>query len=59
MKSIEEQILSRAQYKLDIDGKVIQAGKFDNKSTAEEREAYLVSKLCFLDHRRKELTVRE
>lgn len=45
-KSIEESILARAQYKLDIDDKVIQAGKFDNKSTAEEREALLV---CFLD----------
>jgi len=41
-KSIEETILARAQFKLDIDGKVIQAGKFDNKSTAEEREAFLV-----------------
>ncbi|CAJ0825025.1 4086_t:CDS:10 [Entrophospora sp. SA101] len=40
-KSIEETILARAQFKLDIDGKVIQAGKFDNKSTAEEREAFL------------------
>ncbi|CAG8499092.1 1292_t:CDS:10 [Paraglomus occultum] len=40
-KSIEENILARAQYKLDIDGKVIQAGKFDQKSTAEEREAFL------------------
>ncbi|OUM67632.1 hypothetical protein PIROE2DRAFT_27492, partial [Piromyces sp. E2] len=39
--SIEEKILARAQYKLDIDGKVIQAGKFDNKSTAQEREALL------------------
>ncbi|ORY86891.1 SNF2 family N-terminal domain-domain-containing protein [Protomyces lactucae-debilis] len=44
-KSIEESILARAQYKLDIDGKVIQAGKFDNKSTAEEREAFLRSLL--------------
>ncbi|CAJ0843474.1 2469_t:CDS:10, partial [Entrophospora sp. SA101] len=41
-KSIEESILARAQYKLDIDDKVIQAGKFDNKSTAEEREALLM-----------------
>ena len=40
-RSIEEQILARAQYKLEIDGKVIQAGKFDNKSTAEEREDFL------------------
>ncbi|OMJ24057.1 Chromatin structure-remodeling complex subunit snf21 [Smittium culicis] len=44
-KSIEETILQRAQFKLDIDGKVIQAGKFDNKSTAEEREAFLRSLL--------------
>ncbi|CAG8523571.1 6471_t:CDS:2 [Ambispora gerdemannii] len=44
-KSIEETILARAQYKLDIDGKVIQAGKFDQKSTAEEREAFLRSLL--------------
>lgn len=43
--SVEEKILERAQFKLDIDGKVIQAGKFDNKSTAEEREALLRSLL--------------
>ena len=30
-KSIEEDILATAQGKLAIDGKVIQAGKFDNK----------------------------
>lgn len=41
--SVEETILARAQYKLDIDGKVIQAGKFDNKSTNEERENFLRS----------------
>ncbi|RUS14976.1 P-loop containing nucleoside triphosphate hydrolase protein [Endogone sp. FLAS-F59071] len=40
-KSIEESILARAQFKLDIDGKVIQAGKFDNRSTDEDREAFL------------------
>lgn len=39
--SVEEVILERATQKLDIDGKVIQAGKFDNKSTAEEQEAFL------------------
>ncbi|SCV05451.1 LANO_0H07778g1_1 [Lachancea nothofagi CBS 11611] len=39
--SVEEVILERALKKLDIDGKVIQAGKFDNKSTAEEQEAFL------------------
>ncbi|KAF5120615.1 hypothetical protein DV495_004511 [Geotrichum candidum] len=41
--SVEEAILSRAHAKLEIDGKVIQAGKFDNKSTAEEQEAFLRS----------------
>lgn len=39
--SVEEVILERAHEKLNIDGKVIQAGKFDNKSTAEEQEAFL------------------
>ena len=39
--SVEEKILERARYKLDMDGKVIQAGKFDNKSTNEERENLL------------------
>lgn len=39
--TVEEVILERASQKLEIDGKVIQAGKFDNKSTAEEQEAYL------------------
>jgi ATP-dependent helicase STH1/SNF2 len=40
-KSIEENILARAQYKLDMDGKVIQAGKFDNKTSDSEREDLL------------------
>jgi ATP-dependent helicase STH1/SNF2 len=40
-KSIEENILQRAQYKLDLDGKVIQAGKFDNKTSDREREELL------------------
>ena len=39
--SVEERILASAQYKLDMDGKVIQAGRFDNKSTNEERDALL------------------
>ena len=39
--SVEEVILERAHQKLEIDGKVIQAGKFDNKSTAEEQEEFL------------------
>jgi len=43
--SFEEEILDRARGKLDIDGKVIQAGRFDNKSTNEERERFLRSML--------------
>ena len=39
--SVEEKILERAQFKLDMDGKVIQAGRFDNKSTNEERDEML------------------
>ena len=39
--SVEEAILEKARSKLDLDGKVIQAGKFDNKSTAEEQEFLL------------------
>jgi ATP-dependent helicase STH1/SNF2 len=42
-KSIEEHILARARFKLDLDGKVIQAGKFDNKSSDNEREELLRS----------------
>lgn len=42
-KSVEETILARAQYKLDIDGKVIQAGKFDNKTSDRERDELLRS----------------
>lgn len=54
--SIEENILARANYKLDIDGKVIQAGKFDNRSTDEDREAFLVgSKLSGVRRRGVEL----
>lgn len=44
--TVEENILARANYKLDIDGKVIQAGKFDNRSTEEDREAFLVRIVC-------------
>ncbi|ANB11950.1 SWI/SNF catalytic subunit SNF2 [Sugiyamaella lignohabitans] len=43
--SVEEHILEKAHRKLEIDGKVIQAGKFDNKSTNEEQEAFLRSLL--------------
>lgn len=44
-KSVEEAMYQRARYKLDIDDKVIQAGRFDNKSTQEEQEEFLV-RLC-------------
>ena len=43
-KSVEEAMFARARYKLDIDDKVIQAGRFDNKSTQEEQEEFLVSR---------------
>lgn len=39
--SIEEKVLATAQYKLEMDGMVIQAGKFDNRSTEADREALL------------------
>ncbi|THH13199.1 hypothetical protein EW146_g6993 [Bondarzewia mesenterica] len=42
-KSVEEAMHARARYKLDIDDKVIQAGRFDNKSTQEEQEEILRS----------------
>ncbi|GAV56115.1 hypothetical protein ZYGR_0BA00210 [Zygosaccharomyces rouxii] len=51
--SVEEVILEKAHKKLDIDGKVIQAGKFDNKSTSEEQEALLRSLLDAEDERRR------
>ena len=40
--SVEERILSAARYKLNVDEKVIQAGKFDNKSTGTERRQMLM-----------------
>ncbi|CAI5455069.1 unnamed protein product [Caenorhabditis angaria] len=39
--SIEEKILSAARFKLNVDEKVIQAGKFDNRSTQAERKEIL------------------
>jgi ATP-dependent helicase STH1/SNF2 len=39
--TVEELVLQRAQAKLAIDGKVIQAGKFDDVTTGAEYEAYL------------------
>ncbi|GAA96342.1 uncharacterized protein L969DRAFT_95439 [Mixia osmundae IAM 14324] len=48
-KSVEEQVLATARRKVDIDKKVIQGGKFDNKSTAEEREAFFEAILAEAD----------
>lgn len=39
--SVEEKILAAARYKLNIDEKVIQAGKFDQRSTGAERRQML------------------
>jgi ATP-dependent helicase STH1/SNF2 len=39
--SVEEKILERARFKLSMDGKVIQAGRFDNKSSETDRDAML------------------
>jgi ATP-dependent helicase STH1/SNF2 len=48
-KSVEEAMYSRARFKLDIDDKVIQAGRFDNKSTQEEQEELLVCRHSIID----------
>jgi ATP-dependent helicase STH1/SNF2 len=34
-------MLARARTKLDMDKKIIQGGRFDNKSTDKERDAFL------------------
>ncbi|KAF7731676.1 hypothetical protein EC973_008847 [Apophysomyces ossiformis] len=57
--SIEENILATANYKLDIDGKVIQAGKFDNRSTDEDREAFLRSLLEDKNDEQNDVEVEE
>eukprot|EP01113_Clastostelium_recurvatum_P034248 TRINITY_DN4621_c0_g1_i1.p1 TRINITY_DN4621_c0_g1~~TRINITY_DN4621_c0_g1_i1.p1 ORF type:complete len:1181 (-),score=433.08 TRINITY_DN4621_c0_g1_i1:55-3597(-) len=41
LDSIEEHILARANSKLDMDAKIIQAGRFNNKSSATERKEIL------------------
>ncbi|ORY76015.1 SNF2 family N-terminal domain-domain-containing protein [Leucosporidium creatinivorum] len=40
-RSVEEQVMAGASRKIEMDKKVIQAGRYDNKSTAEERDEYL------------------
>lgn len=52
-KSVEKTILARAQSKLEINGKVIQAGKFDNQATADEREL-LLRAMLEADHEEEE-----
>ncbi|KAK7742068.1 transcriptional regulator [Cytospora paraplurivora] len=47
--SVEEKILERARFKLDMDGKVIQAGRFDNKSSETDRDAMLRTLLESVD----------
>ena len=42
VKSVEETILDKANHKLDVDKKIIQAGMFDNRSSVSERNEYLV-----------------
>merc|ERR1719245_1425871 len=42
VNSVEERILAAARYKLTVDEKVIQAGKFDNKSSGAERRQMLM-----------------
>ncbi|XP_034386499.1 transcription activator BRG1 isoform X4 [Cyclopterus lumpus] len=41
VNSVEEKILAAAKYKLNVDQKVIQAGMFDQKSSSNERRAFL------------------
>jgi len=43
INSVEERILAAARYKLNMDEKVIQAGKFDQRSTGSERQELLQS----------------
>lgn len=43
--SVEEKILEAANYKLDLDSKIIQAGMFNKDSNATDRRAYLMNLL--------------
>ena len=42
VNSIEEDILDKANHKLDVDKKIIQAGMFNNRSSVVERKEFLV-----------------
>jgi ATP-dependent helicase STH1/SNF2 len=43
--SVEENILARANYKLDIDQKIIEAGMFHKDATQADRQQFLMSLL--------------
>lgn len=43
--SVEEKILEAANYKLDLDSKIIQAGMFNKNSTANDRRTFLMNLL--------------
>merc|ERR1712083_1038277 len=43
VNSVEERILAAAKYKLNMDEKVIQAGRFNNTSSGSERRQLLQS----------------
>lgn len=45
VNSIEEKILERANFKLDLDTKIIEAGMFNKNSTADDRKKFLLSLL--------------
>lgn len=45
INSVEEHILETARFKLNMDDKVIQAGKFNNSSSSAEQRAYLMAAL--------------
>ncbi|GAA6010615.1 hypothetical protein JCM10207_007766 [Rhodosporidiobolus poonsookiae] len=40
-RSVEEHVMAGAARKIEMDKKIIQAGRYDNKSTADERDAFL------------------
>lgn len=45
INSVEEKIMASANYKMELDEKIIQAGMFNAKSTGEARREYLMSLL--------------
>jgi ATP-dependent helicase STH1/SNF2 len=51
--SVEEKILERANFKLDVDAKVIQAGMFNTYSNEKMRKAMLVCIILILNMRKR------